>query len=124
MNGRLLARELVWFECKHAIISTRDEVVSTFYGMSMSHFAARMLSHELFELVVLPLQLLYPLIMIVHGRTQYFLGPLLPHDELIKMSLQHFRGYPRCANHAGPAERATSWLTGFIDARERLTAKV
>ena len=44
-----------------------------------------MLRHQLLEFFILPLQLLYPLVVVVHGRAEHFLGALLPDYELVEV---------------------------------------
>lgn len=51
------------------------------------HFPPRVLSHELLELFILALQLLDTLVMVVHGRAEDFLCPLLADDELVEVFL-------------------------------------
>jgi hypothetical protein len=61
---------------------------------------------------------------VVHRRTQHFLGAFLPDDELVKVFFEHTRCYPRCAYHAGAAERTRGRLARLVDTSEGLRAEV
>ncbi len=69
------------------------------------------LCYQLFGLLFLPLNLLYPLVMIVHCHTQDLLGPILAHHKLIEMLLQHLRGELRGTMDGGAPKRAYSTST-------------
>ncbi len=90
----------------------------------MANFSPRLLGYELVKLFILPMQFLYPLIMIVHGGAENFLRPFLADDKLVKVVFQHSRCYPRRANNTGATEWALRGLASLINTSEGLVAKI
>jgi hypothetical protein len=133
--GGLLARELICMTqprtLKHLEILEELELRrrgtrcrATFYGMSVHVCSPLRLRLQRLQLLLLPLQLLYPEVVFMDGHAQHYLGAVLVNDELVQLLSQGLgRDVPgayiaRAAQ--GPSER----LFRLVEGGEALPAEV
>lgn len=74
--------------------------------MALQGISPLLLSQDLRRLFLAPVQLLYPLIMIVYRHAQYFFGAILSDHELIEVLLKHLWGDSRRAERGSGSQRA------------------
>lgn len=93
-RGLLLARKLIFRKIlrqrRHSYPSLQF-TLPTFYRMSLVHAPSLLGRQLLLLLLISPLQLLYPLIVVVYGRCQGLLRSLLANNELIEVLLEDCR---------------------------------
>jgi hypothetical protein len=74
--------------------------------------------------MLLPLDLLYPKMVFVHGDTQDYLSAVLFDDELVQLLSQRLGRDVTGSYIAGVAQRASEGLIGLIEGGEALPAEV
>lgn len=132
LSGRLVDGDCLLMDDTHL-----EQLVSLFVSQLLPHcidsptqimppkcLPPHPLRLQLFLLPLLPLQLLHPQIMVVHRHAQHPLRPILAHDILIQVLLEHARRQSRRAEDGSSAKRAGGWLTGLIAADEWLRGEV
>jgi len=87
INGLLLTWPFIYIEVRKMYFSSEWAHGLTLYRVCVpvSKLSSSLLLHKLLKLFILPLDLLYPLIMIVDSCTENFLCSFLADYELIQM---------------------------------------
>ena len=97
---------------------------ATFYGMPVRHLPPLRLRLQFGMLILLPLQLLYPLVVVVDGNTQDLLRALLADDELIQVLFQRYGRDSGRAHDTGAPQWAAGRLAWLVYASEALAGEV